>query len=357
MSEFLFKPFAEMTPEDYAAVGFKSGLEIHQQLLTEKKLFCRCPAGRYSDSLRRRDPPPHAPDAVRARRVRRHGPDGVQDQERDHLPDQPRDGLHLRDGRHAAVHDRRAGPGHRPGHRHALQPQPGRRAPHRPQAVPRRQHPDRLPADDDRRRRRLDPLQGPPHPASSSSASKRTPAARSATSATAAPTSPTGWACRSSRPSPAPTCARPRRSPKSPRSCRRLVRSTGRVRTGIGAAREDVNVSVRGGTRVEIKGVPRIPRIPLLTYNEAMRQWNLLRLRDELGRRGITAETFKAETEDVTKLLRRTSYQPIRNALDAGARRRAPSSCAASAACSTGRPRPTPISPGRSPTASGSSPA
>ena len=65
--------------------------------------------------------------------------------------------------------------------------------------------------------------------------------------------------------------------------CRRLVRSTGRVRTGIGAAREDVNVSVRGGTRVEIKGVPRIPRIPLLTYSEAMRQWNLLRLRDELG--------------------------------------------------------------------------
>ncbi len=55
------------------------------------------------------------------------------------------------------------------------------------------------------------------------------------------------------------------------------------MRTGIGAAREDVNVSVTGGTRVEIKGVPRIPRIPLLTYNEAMRQWNLLRLREELA--------------------------------------------------------------------------
>ena len=59
-------------------------------------------------------------------------------------------------------------------------------------------------------------------------------------------------------------------------------------------AREDVNVSVTGGTRIEIKGVPRIPRIPLLTYNEAMRQWNLLRLRDELHRRGITPETFAA---------------------------------------------------------------
>ena len=69
--------------------------------------------------------------------------------------------------------------------------------------------------------------------------------------------------------------------------CSNLVRSTHNVRRGIGSARQDVNVSVTGGTRVEIKGVPRIPMIPLLTYNEAMRQWNLLRLRQELGRRNI----------------------------------------------------------------------
>ena len=45
-----FKPFEQMTESDYAAIGFKSGLEIHQQLLTSRKLFCRCPAGRYSDT-------------------------------------------------------------------------------------------------------------------------------------------------------------------------------------------------------------------------------------------------------------------------------------------------------------------
>ncbi len=100
--------------------------------------------------------------------------------------------------------------------------------------------------------------------------------------------------------------------------CRRLVRSTGWVRTGIGAARQDVNVSVEGGTRIEIKGVPRIPRIPLLTYNEAMRQWNLLRLRDELRGRGVTPETFSSETQEVTKVLAKTRFMPIREALDAG---------------------------------------
>ena len=48
MYDFIFKPFNLMTEEDYRTVGFKSGLEIHQQLFTEKKLFCRCPAGIYS---------------------------------------------------------------------------------------------------------------------------------------------------------------------------------------------------------------------------------------------------------------------------------------------------------------------
>ncbi|HSM51283.1 MAG TPA: Glu-tRNA(Gln) amidotransferase GatDE subunit E, partial [Thermoanaerobaculia bacterium] len=35
---------------DYAEVGFVCGLEVHQQLLTRTKLFCRCPAGLYTES-------------------------------------------------------------------------------------------------------------------------------------------------------------------------------------------------------------------------------------------------------------------------------------------------------------------
>ena len=100
--------------------------------------------------------------------------------------------------------------------------------------------------------------------------------------------------------------------------CRRLVRSTGKVRTGIGAAREDVNVSVEGGTRIEIKGVPKLSAIPLLTYNEAMRQWNLLKLKEELNARGITPETFEAETTDVTKLINKSFYEPLRVSVQHG---------------------------------------
>jgi glutamyl-tRNA(Gln) amidotransferase subunit E len=94
-----------------------------------------------------------------------------------------------------------------------------------------------------------------------------------------------------------------------------IVRSTGKVRTGIGAARQDVNVSVTGGTRVEIKGVSRIPYLPRLIYNEARRQYSLLQIRQKLQQRGITEKTFQSSSADVTNLLSRTSWEPLRQAL------------------------------------------
>jgi glutamyl-tRNA(Gln) amidotransferase subunit E len=94
---------------------------------------------------------------------------------------------------------------------------------------------------------------------------------------------------------------------------RQLTRSTGKVNRGIGAARQDVNVSIEGGTRVEIKGVPRIPLIPILVHNEAGRQKTLLEIRDRLKQRGLTTENFKSEFFDVTDILKDTSYLPIKN--------------------------------------------
>lgn len=72
-----------------------------------------------------------------------------------------------------------------------------------------------------------------------------------------------------------------------------LNRSTGKVRTGIGAGRQDVNVSCKGGTRVEIKGVAHTRWIPELTHIECFRQWSLLLLRDELLSRGLKAGSWK----------------------------------------------------------------
>ena len=83
----------------------------------------------------------------------------------------------------------------------------------------------------------------------------------------------------------------------------RVCRSTGHVRVGLGASRQDVNVSVRGGRRVEIKGVPKAGWAPALVHGEAIRQVNLLKLRDELIHRGFTTpDSIGVESADVTSL-------------------------------------------------------
>jgi glutamyl-tRNA(Gln) amidotransferase subunit E len=99
---------------------------------------------------------------------------------------------------------------------------------------------------------------------------------------------------------------------------RHLTRSTSKVRTGMGRTRQDVNVSVTGGRRIEIKGVPRIPRIPLLVHNEAFRQLALLDIMKTLNDRGVTEETFKYESIEVTDVLKETKYYPVAKALKDG---------------------------------------
>lgn len=84
----------------------------------------------------------------------------------------------------------------------------------------------------------------------------------------------------------------------------RLCHLSGVVRTGLGKVRQDVNVSIRGGARVEIKGVPRIRQIPALVHFEALRQKALLEVRETLKGRGVTADAFATDM-DVTDLARK----------------------------------------------------
>ncbi len=102
-----------------------------------------------------------------------------------------------------------------------------------------------------------------------------------------------------------------------------LARSTGKMHTGIGAGRQDVNVSIEGGRRVEIKGVSRIRAIPLLVHNEAFRQAALLEIKAELERRGIAAASFRADVSNVTELVAGTQYYPLAKALRDGLEARA----------------------------------
>jgi len=79
-----------------------------------------------------------------------------------------------------------------------------------------------------------------------------------------------------------------------------LNRSTGKVRTGIGSTRADVNVSCRGGTRVEIKGVAHNRWMPELTHIEAFRQYALLRIREILNERVTEPKSWKISSRQIT---------------------------------------------------------
>ncbi len=98
----------------------------------------------------------------------------------------------------------------------------------------------------------------------------------------------------------------PREVAEGARLLGRIMRATGLVRTGLGTTRQDVNVSVTGGVRCEIKGVSRYQLIPPLVHNEAVRQANLLAVRKELHMRGVKSPAELAiEEADVTDLFRR----------------------------------------------------
>lgn len=113
----------------------------------------------------------------------------------------------------------------------------------------------------------------------------------------------------------------------------RLLRASGKVRRGIGSARQDVNSSITGGPRVEIKGVPKTGYIPALLATEAKRQQTLLSIRDRLLGNGLTYneklnpglkeqdrlnelnELKRKQVFDVTHLLTDTSNPAIKRAI------------------------------------------
>lgn len=61
-----------------------------------------------------------------------------------------------------------------------------------------------------------------------------------------------------------------------------LLRLTGNAQRGIGTIRQDVNISVNGGARVEVKGFQELSDLPVLVRNEVSRQESLIALKKEL---------------------------------------------------------------------------
>ena len=64
-----------------------------------------------------------------------------------------------------------------------------------------------------------------------------------------------------------------------------ILRSTGKVKRGLGTIRQDVNISIRDGARVEIKGVQSLDILDKVVEYEVIRQKSLIEIREELRKR------------------------------------------------------------------------
>ncbi|MGQ9759414.1 MAG: Glu-tRNA(Gln) amidotransferase subunit GatE [Candidatus Methanomethylicaceae archaeon] len=98
----------------------------------------------------------------------------------------------------------------------------------------------------------------------------------------------------------------------------RILKATGKIKRGLGTIRQDLNVSIEGGARVEIKGVQELGLIPVVVEYEATRQKRLLEIRGELLKRGTTPPSLN--TTDVTDLFSSTSSKVLRKAIQSGGR-------------------------------------
>ncbi|MEF8834874.1 MAG: Glu-tRNA(Gln) amidotransferase subunit GatE [Candidatus Thermoplasmatota archaeon] len=94
-----------------------------------------------------------------------------------------------------------------------------------------------------------------------------------------------------------------------------LFRGTKKVKRGIGSIREDLNVSIEEGARVEMKGVQELDMIPEYVEKEVERQLRLLDIKETLDSRDAEV---KDKIYDVTEAFDGCESGIIRGNIDAG---------------------------------------
>jgi glutamyl-tRNA(Gln) amidotransferase subunit E len=92
-----------------------------------------------------------------------------------------------------------------------------------------------------------------------------------------------------------------------------ILRATKRVKRGIGTIREDLNISIPGGARVEIKGAQELRLLPDYVRNEMERQKMLIRVKGILKERGAKPVEFLPV--DVTDIFSSSGSKVIKGAL------------------------------------------
>jgi len=97
-----------------------------------------------------------------------------------------------------------------------------------------------------------------------------------------------------------------------------ILRSFPETRRGLGTIRQDLNVSIPNGARIEIKGAQNLKLIPAIIEDEVRRQIIHLSIIDELSLRGVDSGNFSdGKIYDVTKLFDGSESKVVKSNLEA----------------------------------------
>ncbi|MDQ1280324.1 MAG: glutamyl-tRNA(Gln) amidotransferase subunit [Thermoproteota archaeon] len=99
-----------------------------------------------------------------------------------------------------------------------------------------------------------------------------------------------------------------------------ILRATRKVKRGLGTIRQDLNVSITDGALTEIKGVQELDLVATFVEYEVRRQLELIKIRDELAKRGVRKEEIKENFVDVTDVFNQTNCQVIQKAVERNGR-------------------------------------
>ena len=95
----------------------------------------------------------------------------------------------------------------------------------------------------------------------------------------------------------------------------RLLRTTKKVTRGIGSIRQDVNVSVSGSGIVEVKGVQQLDQLEKVVEYEAKRQHGLLLISEKLKKLKLEKISRQEDIFDVTELMKNCKSEIIQKSL------------------------------------------
>ncbi|MFW9821794.1 MAG: Glu-tRNA(Gln) amidotransferase subunit GatE [Candidatus Thorarchaeota archaeon] len=110
----------------------------------------------------------------------------------------------------------------------------------------------------------------------------------------------------------------------TPEECRECAERIGlllwstKVKKVLGSVRQDINVSIKAGTRIEIKGVQKLGWIPVLINHEISRQLKLLEVKEELAKRELNEKSLKNDPVDLTEAFTETKSKLISKSIQSG---------------------------------------